>query len=240
MVRRFLTLIWWNHSRGDRVILVLLRVRADHVIVEPAGSPRKVGQRIIIDQSLADLVDAGTRNFVVGERLPDVLAVSEGVARGVVDEDWCAAGVDQARKVSCALRRRRVRRGIGQRAGVADPLHVEHEEGLVLAVIDLRNAHRPIHYESRLVPAHHAARVLGRVAGKTVGVQLVVAEKLVQGSVQRVGSALQDGVDHRAAAVAVLRVIRVRLDRHFLNGVGRRDKAHVDGRRGMPFSMIWY
>ena len=189
MVRRFLTLIWWNHSRGDRVILVLLRVRADHVIVEPAEGPRKVGQRIIVDQGLTDLVDAGTRNFVVRERLPDVLAVSEGVARGVVDEDWRAAGVDQARKVACALCRRRVRRGIGQRTGVADPLHVEHEESLILAVIDLRNAHRPVDHESRLIPAHHAARVLGRVAGETVGVQLVVAEKLIQGAVQRVGSA---------------------------------------------------
>ena len=231
MLSRLLTLIWWSTRESQRVILVLLRVRADHVIAEPSQGPRKIRQRIIVDQRLTDGTDPVRRNDIARERLPEVLAVGEGGGQRVVDDDRRTGGVDQARKVASVLRRRGVGGGIGQRAGVADPLHIEHEECLVFAVIDLRNAHRPIHYESRLVPAHDAAGAFGRVSGETVGIQFVVAEKLVQRSMKRVGTALQHGVHNRAGAVAVLRIIRVGLDRDLLDGVGRRHKADVDGRR---------
>ena len=138
----------------------------------------------------------------------------------------------------------RSRRDEGRRSRIANhspEFPGVKEERLAPAVIEMRNDHRTAKRKAEVVIAkprnrRHARRQLVEVV---IRVKDVVAEKLIQGSVQGVGSALQDGVDHRAAAVAVLRVIRVRLDRHFLNGVGRRDKAHVDA-LGMPFNMIWY
>src|SRR5262249_48956347 len=87
----------------------------------------------------------------------------------------------------------------------------EKEEGLVLALVNLRDPNRAARAEAEIVLLINRARSPAAVAEKAVGVQIVVAQEFIGAAVKIVRAGLGRKRHHAAAGVAVLRLESVRI-----------------------------
>src|SRR5205814_1927853 len=101
---------------------------------------------------------------------------------------------------------------------LAKLLEAEEEEGLVRAVIDLRNSHRTANREAPIALADLVSKSRVRLAR----VQGLIGSVIVARTVKLVGSALGDHADHGAAGGAELRGEVAGLNRDLLDRVRGR------------------
>ena len=126
----------------------------------------------------------------------------------------------------------------GARQAAAAAFIVEHEEGLVLAVVQLRQHHRTVHHEPELVLANALLTQARRRGVEVVleiifRVELVVAQEFKQRTVQVVGARTHHHDQLCAGVKAVLGRIGAREHFHFFNRLrGRREGNRVDPRFG--------
>src|SRR5207247_2437310 len=108
------------------------------------------------------------------------------------------------------------------------PLVIKHEEGAVLAVVDLRNPKRSADQAAVLVLAQSIfwlacrARCVEIVLKVIFSIEFIVAEKLEHATVELIGAGLQCDCELRPGMGAVLRGVSARLHFEFLNRLGRR------------------
>ena len=114
-----------------------------------------------------------------------------------------------------------------RRRALAVLLAGEHEERLVLAVVEAGDLHRAVDLESVLIEVVLHLRRAARVEQERVRVEPLAAVELVAGAVEAVGARLQRHVDDAAGGAPVLRVVGVGLDLELLHRVGRRHVGDV-------------
>ncbi len=84
----------------------------------------------------------------------------------------------------------------------------EEEEGSVAAIIQVRNQHRSADRVAKIVVAKRRPGHIARVVEEIVCIQLVVAEELVAGAVEGIGTALGNHAYLPAAGSAELGGVR--------------------------------
>ena len=112
------------------------------------------------------------------------------------------------------------------RARIVDALVAEQEEGLVLAVVDFRDANRTADGTAPAVEQEVRTRRAGLVQEEIVGPETGALEGVVDAAVEVVGAALDADVGDAALGLAELGVEGVGLDLELLHDVGGR---HVGG-----------
>src|SRR5439155_62402 len=174
--------------------------------------PRLVRRRVGLEKLQRDRGQLRPGNDVAWKRL-----ARDGVPDGGADFG----------KVPLAHQRRRNRDEAGGQPVRANPFVRAHEEGLVVAVVELGDHHGTVHLRPELVAAPRILRV-GRVLEIAAGVEGIVLEVLGDRSVRVVGAALGHDVDVDAEVGAVLRRGAAGLDLNLRHRV--RDRTHA-GRR---------
>src|ERR1043166_4508564 len=194
------------------LVPVLGQVEVRQIVVEPAGV---LGQRIGGHEFGRHGIPRRQRNLVALERRPDDPAGgSRLVGKRVVNRIF--VGEVSLPDLGC--------RHAAYRAlyGVSPVSFVVHEEkGFVLAVVNLRQPHRPTQREPELVVAE-------RREGRTFRVEEIasvhggVAEEFEYAAVHLVGAGLGNHVDDRAGVAAQVGAVEVGLHFEFADRLDRR------------------
>ena len=89
---------------------------------------------------------------------------------------------------------------------LAEPFIVGHEKQAILAIEQLGDRHRPAKHKAELVPLKGILPGAVRRESVVFGIQLVVTEELIQGTVIDIAATLRRDVDLRRAAAKFGRV----------------------------------
>ena len=188
---------------------------------------RGVGQREEAQEPGGHGVDAIGGDDVAGERVAHPDAVHVAPRGGVVDRDEPPGGIDELAEVAAphGLRRHGAEERVGRSLAVA--LVVDHEEGLVLAVVDAGDLHGAVELDTVLVEEVIGLGQAPGVVEQVVRVERPAPHELVGRAVERVGARLQRDVHDAPRRAAVLGVVGVRHDLELTDGVHRRDVRDV-------------
>ena len=161
-----------------------------------------------------DWIDEGCRYSVVCKWSPCVGASALHRGERIVDGNHGAArsGDVSLREITRFLEIRGNHHARGRWSDVAKNLDRVHEERLVPAVIQARDADRPRQVSPRIMQPVGCFLSPGRVRFKCVGVQNVVAHIPPRGAVVVVGAAAQTDGDYAAARSAVFGIVQVGLN----------------------------
>src|SRR5581483_9880833 len=191
-------------SVGDDVVIVDVAVGAGY----GGGSVRR--QHSAALENAERLHGRGIkhafRNLVIRKLRPRYRAVVVHHLHGrIVNGNDLAVLADPFREIAVVHFRRR--NGCGHVAGavpVAEAFKGEEKKRLVASAVDLRDPYRAAERESKIVLFVNLPGFTQFVAEPVVGVEIVIAQKLVGGSVKIIGSRLRDERHHAAIGVAEL------------------------------------
>ena len=177
-----------------------------HPVVAAAGSRRRVGRRVELQEQESGGTEAIGGNLVARERL----------AGQRVDGRRLRAAVDRrSAEVAGLLGVGRDKRIADRAALLAIPLERSEEVQLVLD-------DRPAEGAAEIVTAQLLFRLVGDLQEVVAGVQRVVAREVEGASLELVVAAARDDVDLGATGLAVLGAVAVAEDLELLDGVHRR------------------
>ena len=184
-----------------------------------------VGRRpnTIVQGILPGPIKPALRNDVVQERIAEIKPGAFGWIRTrrdrIINRDQAAVGGAQSGKIAGDF-------GVGRYGeNRSDPvplrvmLRVDEEEQLVVAVIHVGDSHRPSQSASELILREGRLANPGSVIEERVGVQDLIAQKLVKSAMKLVRSRFGREVDDAAREASELRRQVVRLHLEFLNGI---------------------
>ena len=127
---------------------------------------------------------------------------------------------DRELKNALPLLSRGNNRGLSDRRGHAAHFLGEEEERLFLTlIVELGNEERPADGAAKIVVTKDRARIAISIVDKTVRVEHIVTEKLVESPVERGSAGARNYVDLPGSRAAEFRRIVASLDFEFRNGV---------------------
>ena len=186
------------------------------VRIQIAGQVRG---RIAGDHIARDGIQPVCRDPAIGKEHP---RSGSGGSKWVGNLERHARYIQCLREIAGALQRRRRRESIRPRCALAEPFEVEKPEEFVLH-------NRSAGGESVLIKTEDGAFGASPVGEEGIGVQLIVAEELVDVPMKRVRSALGHDIDVHAAAVAILSIQRIGRDGELLDVIDARNVRHAIG-----------
>ena len=205
----------------QRIVFSVVRRRnlVEVVVSAGVGVAGQVGRRVAPDDVPGDSVETGGGDTGAGEEGTDT---SRSGGQRIGNLERSAGNIEGLGEITGALQRGWHRETVGDRRPLAKPFKVEKPKCLVL---DQRAARG----KAKLIEAEDGPLRSGAIGEKTVSVQLVIAEKIVEISVERICSALGDNVHVHAATVAVFGVQSIGGDRELFNVVDAGDVGHAVG-----------
>ena len=201
-------------------------VRRQHEIALPIGRARRgrVGIRVQGGNLGRRRVDAIAGNAVARERVAHPVGAFLAARGRVINRHQPAGVVEGAGEIALLLQDGRHRRNglVGKVQILVVGLAREEEKCTVLAVVDLRNAHRAPDGEAPLIEAGLLPPEALGIVRERVGVQRRPLQKLVGAAVIAAGAALGGDVDHSAARSPVLGIVDGGHHFELFHRVGRR------------------
>ncbi len=190
--------------------------------------PGFLGCGVVLEDLPRHRADPVGRDDVARERLARELPVAERHARQrVVDRD-VGRVVGEVAVAQLVGRHPAVAAGVEARADVGDVLEAEHEERLVPAAVEARDADRAAEGEARPVRRALDDVLAAGLAEEVVGAELVRLREVVRRAMEGVGPGLDADAGDAALRVAELRVERRGLHLELLHEVGRRHVGRDD------------